>query len=75
VTVTAEQIRADVRRFDQPKRPYARRKHRPTPPPPTGQQQPAKPWLLHPFDPDREQRVPNQCLRCWGWYDDPRHLT
>lgn len=29
----------------------------------------------HRFDPDRGQRAPTQCWRCWGWYDDPRHWT
>ena len=28
-----------------------------------GQERPVRPgWL-------------NQCIHCWGWYDDPRHIT
>lgn len=26
----------------------------------------------HTFNP-ASQRVPTQCLVCWGWRDDPRH--
>jgi hypothetical protein len=68
VTVTAEQIRADLdRRAEQAPAP---RRRRPAPPKPV-----QAPFWLHRFEPDREAPVGTQCWRCWGWRDDPRHWT
>jgi hypothetical protein len=70
ITITADQIIANMQRANRAERAY-----RPRTPAaaPKRTQAATIPWRPHPFDPDREQRVRNQCRNCWGWQDDPRH--
>lgn len=43
--------------------------------PPYRSPQPVAPYV-HDFNPDyRGNTMATQCRDCFGWYDDPRHLT